>query len=138
MNGQCLCAAVQFSGDLIPDRGVEVCHCRHCRRWAGGPFMSVRFVKGVAVHQGADLDWYASSEWAERGFCRRCGTSLFWRLTGEPCDWTVNLHALGDDHGLTINEHIWVDQKPDFYDFADMTPRLTEAAFMARLHAAGE
>ena len=99
--------------------------------------MSVRFADGVKLVSGAELAWHASSEWAERGFCRRCGTSLFWRLTGELSDWTVNLNALGDDHGLAINEHIWVDQKPDFYDFADTTPRLTEAEFMARLHAGG-
>ena len=100
--------------------------------------MSVRFEAGVVLGSHADLVWHASSDWAERGFCRRCGTSLFWRLTGEPSDWIVNLHALGDDHGLTIDEHIWVDQKPSCYDFADATPRLTEAEFMARLHAGGE
>ena len=100
--------------------------------------MSVRLAGGVRLLAEAALVWHESSEWAERGFCGRCGTSLFWRLKGAPSDWIVNLHALGDDHGLTIHEHIWTDQKPAFYDFSDTTPRLTEAQFMARLHAAGE
>ncbi len=137
MKGQCLCGAAQFSGEPVLGSGVEVCHCRHCRRWGGGPFMSVRLAGGVTLAADATLVWYASSDWAERGFCGRCGTSLFWRLKGEPSDWIVNLHALGDDHGMTIHEHIWVDQKPGFYDFSDATPRLTEAEFMARHQGAG-
>jgi hypothetical protein len=138
MNGACICGAVRFNGDAFTGSGVEVCHCRHCRRWGGGPFMSVRFAGGVKLMAGDTLVWHASSDWAERGFCGRCGTSLFWRLIGEPSDWIVNLHALGDDHGQAINEHIWIDQKPGFYDFSDTTPRVTEAEFMARLHAPEE
>jgi hypothetical protein len=138
VKGHCLCGAVQFSGEAIAGHGVEVCHCRHCRRWGGGPFMSVRLTGGVALSKAADLVWYASSDWAERGFCGRCGTSLFWRLKGEPSNWVVNLHSLGDDHGAGINEHIWFDQKPAFYDFSDTTPRLTEAEFMARNQGTGD
>lgn len=27
-----------------------------------------------------NLSIYASSDWAERGFCNHCGTVLFWRM----------------------------------------------------------
>lgn len=96
--------------------------------------MSVRLAGGVLLLSGAALVWHRSSDWAERGFCGQCGTSLFWRLAGEPADWVVSLNALGDDHGLTIHEHIWADQKPGFYDFSDAMPRVTEAEFLARHH----
>ncbi|MGL6210309.1 MAG: GFA family protein [Paracoccaceae bacterium] len=137
ITGQCLCGTVAFSGAGIAGAGVEVCHCRNCRRWGGGPFMSVRLAGGVTLTAGAPV-WHASSDWAERGFCGACGTSMFWRLAGEPLDWIVNVHTLGDGHGLAINEHIWVDQKPGFYEFSDTTPRLTEAEFMARHQGTGE
>lgn len=136
--GACLCGAVRFSGGLAPGPGVHVCHCGMCRRWGGGPFMAVHLAGGVRVDAGEALVWHASSAHGERGFCNRCGTSLFWRVPGEPADWAVNVHALDEDHGQTIAEHIWVDDRPGFYDFADTTPRLTAADFMARLRSKGE
>jgi hypothetical protein len=34
-------------------------------------------------------------------------------------------------HGQEIVEHIWIDDKPDFYDFADDAPRKTAAECLA-------
>jgi hypothetical protein len=59
----------------------------------------------------AQLRWYASSPGAERGFCMRCGSSLFFRserwpgelhiaratLNGE-MDRTPSMHAFWDTH----------------------------------------
>jgi hypothetical protein len=75
-SGGCLCRAVRFVAE-----GVEMehhaCHCGMCRKWAGGaPFFGAA-VQSV-VFSGPELVRYASSEWAERGFCRVCGTSLFY------------------------------------------------------------
>lgn len=87
--------------------------------------MSVRFAEGVTVDQGGTLMWYASSENGERGFCNRCGSSLFWRSPGEARDWAINISSLPEDHGQEIFEHIWVDDQPDWYAFADDKPRKT-------------
>ena len=128
MKGQCLCGAVTFSGTLAAGVGVTPCHCGQCRRWAGGgPFMPVHFADGVTVETGETLAWFKSSEIGERGFCSRCGTSLFWRKPGEPSDWAINVSALPEDHGLQIARHIWVDDQPDWYAFADSAPRMTAA-----------
>ena len=40
MRGQCLCGTVSFEVD-VPERTYSVCHCGMCRRWSGGPLMSV-------------------------------------------------------------------------------------------------
>jgi hypothetical protein len=126
--GACLCGAVRFSGDPVPGRGIGVCHCGMCRISGGGPMMAIRFTGGVAVQAGEALVWYRSSPDGERGFCSRCGSSLFWRATGLPperaTDWAVNVNTLGDGHGLVIREHIHTADKPDFYDFTDAAPRL--------------
>ena len=128
MIGQCLCGAVQFTGTPVAHRGVSVCHCGQCRRWGGGgPVMAVRFAGGVDVTAGDTLTWFASSADGERGFCARCGSSLFWRVSGEPRDWATNVAALPEDHGQQIFEHIWIDDKPDLYDFTDDAPRKTAA-----------
>ncbi|MEM7236409.1 MAG: GFA family protein [Pseudomonadota bacterium] len=127
VQGQCLCGSVRFSGTLT-DRGIGVCHCGQCRRWGGGaPFMAVRFADGVTVAEGNTLTWFNSSDAGERGFCNRCGTSLFWRSPSEDRDWAVNVSSLPEDHGQQIFEHIWVDDQPGWYTFADDKPRRTAA-----------
>lgn len=134
--GGCLCGAVRFEVEL--DKGeIGVCHCGMCRRWSAGPFF--------AIHRPADrgrltedrgLAWYQSSDWARRGFCRECGASLFYQLSSqESPDWIVSSEALDNTAGLRITSHIFVDAKPDHYDFADDAPRLTEAEFMATLES---
>ena len=126
LTGGCLCGAVRFRGE--PDaRSIRVCHCGQCRRWGGGPLFAVHFVGGVALERDEGLTWFRSSEIAERGFCRQCGSSLFWRRIGEARDWAVSAGALDTAEGLRITEHIWIDDKPDFYDFANDAPRLTAA-----------
>jgi hypothetical protein len=100
--------------------------------------MVIRCADGITLEAGDTLAWYRSSADGERGFCGRCGSSLFWRELGEPRDWAVNVHAFGDDHGETIREHVWVDAKPYFYDFTDTAPRLTGAEAAARFEPEGD
>ena len=131
LTGQCLCGDVRFHGALVEDRGVGACHCGQCRRWGGGgPFMAVRMQGGVTFDADGTLRWFASSEHGERGFCATCGSSLFWRSPGAGNDVAINVSALPEDHGKRIHEHIWVDDQPDWYAFADDTPRKTAAQAM--------
>ena len=98
----------------------------------------------MAVHpktplrlESADtLAWYVSSEWAERGFCTRCGSALFYRLRHTPDDIVASAGALDDPAALAgIERHIFIDDKPPFYEFADECPRLTGAEAMAAFAA---
>jgi hypothetical protein len=82
---------------------------------------------GVTLTKSDGLAWYASSDHSERGFCGHCGSTLFWRRSGAKRDWAVSVGTLENGHGQRIAEHIWVDDKPGFYDFADDAPRLTAA-----------
>ncbi len=133
LHGQCLCGAVRFRGTPKAARGISVCHCGQCRRWGGGgPFMSVRFEGGVTFEADETLAWFRSSDHGERGFCARCGSSLFWRAPGQGDDVSASAAALPEDHGLQIGAHIWVEDKPGFYEFADDRPRLTAEQATAR------
>ena len=128
MSGQCLCGAVHFHGTPVADSGVGVCHCGQCRRWGGGgPFMAVRMGGGVTFDADEALACYRSSDVGERGFCSCCGSSLFWRALDAGNDVAINVSALPEDYGQAIYEHIWVDDKPGWYDFADYRPRKTAA-----------
>jgi len=53
-----------------------------CLRWSGGPWVAL-FLESIDFTADEGLAWIQSSDIAERGFCNRCGSSLFWRLTAE-------------------------------------------------------
>lgn len=131
--GGCLCGAVRFEVS-VPEPKYSVCHCGMCRKWSAGPFMAVHCPGKATFTKDEGLAWYKGSEWAERGFCSRCGTSLFWRLAAEPDkEIIVSVEAFDEAADMTLDRHIYVDAKPKRYDFADSQPRVTEAELMAEL-----
>lgn len=132
LNGSCLCGAVQFStGDI---HHLDVCHCTICQRWTGGPFIGADYRNGdVIVSKDDTLKWYASSEWAKRGFCSECGSSLFYRLNDVPEFWAVCAGALEMPSSISISKEIFIDKKPDYYSLAGKQERLTGPEFMASL-----
>jgi hypothetical protein len=73
---------------------------------------------------------YASSDWAERAFCERCGTHLFYRMkaTGEPYVWAGLFDELP---GAVFDSQIYIDSKPSWYAFANQTRTMTEAEVIA-------
>ena len=76
LTGGCQCGAIRFACDLPPDN-VHVCHCRMCQKAVGGPFAVICPVLKThfRVTRGA-FAWFASSDLAQRGFCRDCGTPM--------------------------------------------------------------
>ncbi len=128
IKGQCLCGAVRFESDTSSNK-VGICHCGMCRRWGGG--LAGAWVRlKVRLTNSNDLKWWKSSEWAERGFCGNCGSSMFWRVADSSAppdmEWEVSVGVLEDDSNLEIADHIYTDNKPVFYDLADNKPRITE------------
>lgn len=124
---RCLCGAVRFSLPQ-PLREVGMCHCGMCRRWAGAP-LNGGISAAVTMRAGDALRWYAASPWGERGFCARCGSSLFWRQKGSRANWMVCAGSLPSTDGLRLVQHIYMDDKPAYYDMAGDARRLTGDAF---------
>lgn len=124
-SGGCLCGAVRYeiTGTM---RKVVYCHCEQCRKTSG------HFVAATAVQsedlrfsEDAGLEWYESSDIADRGFCKRCGSSLFWRPThGEYV--AVMAGALDAPTGLTSREHIYTADASDYYDITDGLPQFEQ------------
>ena len=131
--GGCLCGAVRFE-IAVPEAKFTVCHCRMCRRWSAGPFMAVHCPGPAKFTNDAGLTWYRGSKWGERGFCGRCGSSLFWRLAGDPTAMLgVSAEAFDDADDLSLDRHLYADAQPARYAFADDRPRLTEAQCLAEI-----
>lgn len=128
-SGQCLCGAIAFRVTLR-DLDVGVCHCGMCRLWTAGTFMALE-CKDIRVERGdGDLGVYRSSEWGERCFCKSCGTSLFWRMQDGSIA-AVSVHALELDDAPRLATEIFIDEKPDFYAFANDTRKMTGAEVIA-------
>jgi hypothetical protein len=134
MTGRCLCGAVTFSAE-----GVElehhVCHCRMCRRWANSGFMGASTSR-VTFSSNGELAIYTSSPWADRGFCRTCGTTLFYFLKPTQA-YSMSVGAFDDDSKFRLVREIFIDRKPPGHDFAGDHARWTEEETFARLTPPG-
>jgi len=118
--GSCLCGDVTFTVDA-PPRGPSVCHCGQCRRQSGHLWASAYVARSDLSIFGT-VNWYAASETAKRGFCPRCGSSLFWKAHDEDT-MSFALGALEEPTGLRLEKHIFVADKGDYYDIADGVPQ---------------
>ncbi len=116
--GGCLCGAVRFEvhGSL---RGVVNCHCGQCRRSQGhhGAY-SAAARADLGLTEDGGLKWYASSATARRGFCGRCGASLFWEPAGK--EYTaVAAGSLDQPSGLATVGHVFTADRADYYAIDD-------------------
>jgi len=129
-SGQCLCGAVTYTAQAI-NTEVHSCHCSICRRWSGGPGFSAS-VGGVEFTGEENIARFDSSAWAERGFCKTCGTNLFYRLK-ETDHYIMCMGTFDDQAQFKLAGEIYIDEKPASYEFAGDHPRLTGEEFMASL-----
>jgi hypothetical protein len=130
MTGRCLCGAVTFTAQKVKT-DYHACHCGTCRRWSGGsPFFAAQ-AEGVTFGDSEQLGRYDSSEWAERGFCKVCGTTLFYYL--KPTQgYSISVGAFDLQAPFKLVREIFIDCKPSGYAFEGDHPRWTEAETFAR------
>ena len=132
--GGCLCGAVRYevAGRLRP---VVLCHCTQCRRSTG------HFMAATAARHGdfrltreEELLWYPSSDSARRGFCGRCGATLFWQASGR--DYiSIAAGTLDGATGLVSACHIHVSDKGDYYSIDDGLPQSADGTFSLAIPA---
>jgi hypothetical protein len=91
-------------------------------------------VRQVAFEGREHLARYASSEWAERGFCKTCGSSLFYFLKPSQ-SYTLGVGTFDDPSQFLLDREIFIDHKPAGYALAGDHPRLTEAEVFAEYEA---
>jgi hypothetical protein len=120
--GSCLCGLVRFevASDLSPP---DACHCSKCRKHSGHYFASTDVQKdALSVEGGENLTWFDSSAKVRRGFCAKCGSSLF--FDPPHLDWIgIAMGAFEQPTGARLNIHIFVADKGDYYDIADGLPQ---------------
>ncbi len=114
VTGGCLCGAVRFRLDA-PQRDVVLCHCGQCRRWHGhvGAYTSVDG-DAMTLTEQRGLAWFRSSSFAQRGFCRDCGSSLFWQADGKKIV-SITAGALDAPTSLSTTLQIFTEDRGDYY-----------------------
>jgi len=83
-----------------------------------------------AVHCGSNVQFngdalftYRSSDWAERGFCSKCGTHLFYHLL--PNDEYILPAGIFQDVQFELTSEVFIDEKPSYYELKNETHKMT-------------
>ena len=119
----CLCGAVKISAMAMSNK-AGACHCDMCRKWTGGPFMAVDCGTDVSIEGEENIAIFGSSDWAERGFCKKCGSNLFYKLK-ETGQYAMAVGVFDDNETFIFDHQVFIDEKPDYYSFANETRNMT-------------
>ena len=122
VKGRCLCGNVQFDiAELARD--VVMCHCKQCRQQTGHMVAATNVKNAkLKIHGEEHLNWFAASEDAKRGFCKNCGSLLFWKKNNAD-NTSVMAGSLEEPTGLETVCHIYTAYKGDYYEITDGLPQ---------------
>ena len=129
-SGHCLCGKVGVIASTVNPQ-VHACHCNMCQLWNGGPTLSVHCGVEVSFTGEAHISTYQSCSWAELGFCRHCGSHLFYRAI-ETGEYIMQTGTFDSDAGFVLEQQIFIEEKPSFYSYANETRDLTGAEVLAQ------
>lgn len=124
--GSCLCGEVAYEIDG-PLRPVVGCHCEQCRKTSGHHVAATQgYWDHLRLLRDTGLTWYRSSDTAARGFCKKCGSNLFWRRHGNEM---VSIFAgtLETPTGLHMSCHIHSESAGDYYTLDDGLPQIEQS-----------
>ena len=125
MTGGCLCGAVRYeiSGRLTR---ASHCHCSMCRKQHGAAFGSYASAKRAEfrwLSGESEIARYEATPGIARGFCRRCGSTLFWDDRSNAERFGVALGTVDGDPGVRPSLHIFVGSKAPWYEIHDAIPQ---------------
>lgn len=123
-----MCGAVSFTAHNVPS-DFGGCYCDMCRRWAGNRFNGVRVMRDDLKLSGSEhVQTIQSSDWAERAFCSKCGSGLWYHLRHGPNANRVSLSVglLDDPSGMSLKREMFVDHKTCIHQFPKDRIQMTE------------
>ena len=122
-SGHCLCGDVSYVVDG-PVFNAWNCHCWRCRRWTGHHTLAVsRCLRSdFRLVSDGTLAWHhpADDPNVAYGFCRNCGSSLFWKVSEGPqyemestfiCAGTLDAPT-----GLHTERSVFTDDAADYHN----------------------
>ena len=114
LKASCLCGGIQLRTHGY-HRDVENCHCIQCMKTHGNyaAYTNVQ-EQNVKFLKKRTLKWFRSSKKAKRGFCRKCGASLFFKLIGSN-NISISAGMFNGPTKLKTKMNIFVKGKLDYY-----------------------
>lgn len=139
---KCMCGAVRMELKDVPDT-FSTCYCETCQRWGGGPLRGVTVKNENLKVEGLNsVGTLQTSAFAERAFCTKCGSSLWYKLIKGPYvgGTSVLLGLLDDRSGLTVSYEMFTDYKDCTNEVPAGTKQMSkaEAEAIAATFANGE
>ena len=122
LKGGCLCGSIKFK-TYGWHRDVHNCHCLQCTK-SHGNYAAYTCIKqhNIVFLKKKTLRWYKSSKRAKRGFCKKCGASLFFKVMKSNI---VHISAGIFDRPtrLKTTTNIFVKNKADYYILDNHLPK---------------
>ena len=112
--GGCMCGKVRLevSGPL---REVIAFRCRECQRASSNHVTATAAQPGsLKIVEDVGLTWYCHDGALNRGFCRMCGSTLFFDH-GPDHPPGIAAGAFDEDPGVRVSVHIYTDEAGPWY-----------------------
>ena len=122
LKASCLCGGIKLKTQGY-HRNVQNCHCIQCMKTHGhhAAYTNVE-ERNVKFLKKRTLKWFKSSKRAKRGFCNKCGASLFFKIIGAK---TISIAAgmFNRPVKLKTTMNIFVKRKSDYYKLDSRMPK---------------
>ena len=118
----CLCGGIQLKtkGLLRP---VLNCHCNQCMKTHGNyAAYTTSLDKDIKFIKKGTLKWFRSSKKAKRGFCKKCGASMFFKFLDSD-NTSIAAGMFQNPTKLKTTMNIFVDGKLDYYKLDNRLPK---------------
>ena len=122
LKASCLCGGIQLRTHGY-HRDVENCPCVQCMKTHGhyAAYTNVQ-EQNVKFLKKRTLKWFRSSKTAKRGFCRKCGASLFFKIIGSN-NISIAAGMFNGPTKLKTKMDIFVKGKLDYYKLDNRLPK---------------
>ena len=122
LKASCLCGNIQLRTQGY-HRNVQNCHCIQCMKTHGhyAAYTNVH-EQNVKFLKKRTLKWFRSSKKAKRGFCRKCGASLFFKVIGNK-NISIAAGMFNGPTKLKTKMNIFVKGKSDYYKLDNRLPK---------------
>lgn len=127
--GHCLCGAVTISATDMAD-DFSSCHCKSCQRWVGGALNGVSVkAENLNITGQEHVGVFQSSNFAERAYCKTCGSALWFRLTAGKYAGNISIPVglLDDTDGLVLSTEYFTDYKNSTSQLPESRTQLSSA-----------
>ena len=108
--GSCLCGSVTYTATGAFSEVLQ-CHCENCRRLSGNFIAATRSsTDNLQIDDSNEAFRWHELDYAKYGFCRDCGSTMFYRAADRPQITAIMVGGLNDAAGLTLGS-VWFSEE---------------------------